>query len=172
MPIEYQFRNSREFCFCQECCSYENYEDNYCQCEDCSMVVSDQEEEKRRKDIFKKLCNFFQLPLSYTRMEITHFYNTYYIINYEFIEKKNKMTRLNIPGLLNNYLNSIYYEDNMLIKKIKIMIFLQTISLPAIRNFITTDNKLFDIISYKFKKFSENEDKVFVSFIEQFNFCV
>ena len=105
-------------------------------------------------------------------MEITHFYNTYYIINYEFIEKKNKMTRLNIPGLLNNYLNSIYYEDNMLIKKIKIMIFLQTISLPAIRNFITTDNKLFDIISYKFKKFSENEDKVFVSFIEQFNFCV
>ena len=105
-------------------------------------------------------------------MEITYFYNTYYITNYEFIEKNNKMKTLDISNLLKNYINSIYYEDNNLIKKIKVMIFLQTISLPTIRKFITTDNKLFDTISYKFEKFSENEDKVFVSFIKQFNFCM
>ena len=91
MPIEYQSRNSREFCFCQECCSYENYEDNYCQCEYCSMVVSDQEEEKRRKDIFKKISDFFQLPLLYSNMNITYFYNTNSILDYKYAEN-NKLT--------------------------------------------------------------------------------
>ena len=172
MSIHYQCRNGNEFCFCQECCSNEYDEDSYCQCENCAMITNDQVEKERRKDVFKKLCNFFQLPLSYTRMEITYFYNTYYITNYEFIEKNNKMKTLDLSNLLKNYINSIYYEDNNLIKKIKVMIFLQTISLPTIRKFITTDNKLFDTISYKFEKFSENEDKVFVSFIKQFNFCM
>ena len=62
------------------------------------------------------------------------------------------------------------FKDKGLIKKIKIMILFQIVSLPNIRKFITSHNKLFDVISYKFKEFSKNNDKVFVSFIEQFNF--
>ena len=145
------------------------YEDS-CQCVRCTGY-SESEEEQDRLEVFKKLCEFFQLPKVYSNMEIKDFHNTDYISDYEFAEK-NKLTKYEIVSLINKFLTSIAEEKTAHMKKIKVMIFFQFICLPSIRTFITTNNKIFDTVSDKFKEFSDNEDKVFGSFISQFNFCV
>jgi len=168
----YICRNGNENCFCQECCIYQEG-NSYCQCDLCIGLVENSysEEQQERKENYKKICEFFQLPSIYSSLEITDFHNTDSILYYKFVEK-NEISADEISSLLKEYLNSIGREDSSLTKKIKIMILVQIMNLPNIRKFITAHNKLFDVISYKFKEFSKSNEKVFVSFLEQFNFCV
>lgn len=168
----YICRNGNEdWCFCMQCCHREE-DGGYCQCDLCIGLIENSrfEEEQERKENYKKICDFFQLPSVYSSMEITDFRDIDSILFYEVAEN-NEMSADEISILLKKYMNSIDdFKDKGLIKKIKIMILFQIVSLPNIRKFITSHNKLFDVISYKFKEFSKNNDKVFVSFIEQFNF--
>ena len=173
MSSIYVCTKGNEQCFCQECDydddSEEDYEDDECNCSCCTCT--DIEDIQRRKDVFKKISDFFQLPLLYSNMNITYFYNTNSILDYKYVEN-NKPTDQEISDILNKYINEMVYEKDMVIKKIKIMIFFQIIILPNIRKYITSNNNFFDIISNKFKEFSEDREKSFASFIEQFNFCV
>ena len=168
----YICRNGNQDCFCLECCHNEE-DGGYCQCDLCIGLVENNhfDEEQKRKENFKKICDFFQLPSVYSTMEIKDFHNTDSILYYKFIEK-NEINSDEITSLLKEYLSSIGSEDTGLTKKIKIMILVQIINLPNIRKFITAHNKLFDVISYKLKDFSKSNDRVFASFLEQFNFSV
>ena len=127
----YQCRNGNEVCYCQECNNpYDDngdyYEDEPCQCDRCTGY-SESEEEQDRLEVFKKLCDFFQLPKVYSNMEIKDFHNTDYISDYEFAEQNN-LTKNEIISIIRKSLNSIYDEKTALLKKINVMIFFQIIN--------------------------------------------
>lgn len=130
------------------------------------------EEIEKRKEVFEKICKFFQLPKYYSRMKITSFYKDDSILDYEFIEKNRILTNNEISCFFHKYLDDIDSEKNNTIKRIKIMIFLQIINLKIIRQFISSRNKLFDVLSNKFKELYNDQDKEFVLFIKQFDFTI
>lgn len=174
-------RRNNEDCFCSLCCRYENEDEDsisYCECDRCIGLVNDTnaydeelEYERESINIFKEICDFFQIPSLYKKMEITNFYNTDCISDFKFVEQ-NEITNDEICNIIKNYIDSICYESDNLIKKIKIMIFFQLVNISKIRNFITARNEIFDSLEIKFKEFTQSNDDVFVKFIEQFNFCV
>ena len=63
MSSLYVCTNGNEQCFCQECDydddSEEDYEDDECNCSCCTCT--DIEDIQRRKDVFKKISDFFNM---------------------------------------------------------------------------------------------------------------
>lgn len=121
-------------------------------------------------DKCKELVETFQLPSEYKQnVFLNFFYDDTLIEDYKNLSDPEYYVNSSfLIYWLRNQLEMIDREKNVKLKKARFLILLEFLNLKKIREFITSNNKSYDIISYKIKVIliDEQKDQDFVAFIK------